>query len=266
MPGTRGGFIDPTPDWRQTMNTLTRAFCAVAAALCLAPPLAHASVVITGTRVIFNAARGEATVRLTNDNPRPALVEAWIDDGNVNSTPDSAHTPFLITPPLFRMDPNKDQSLRILFVQGGKPLPGDRESVFWLNVLEIPPKPSGPEDAGKNYLQFAIRSRIKLFYRPAKLPGAPLTAPDRLTFKAAAGQAAALEIHNPTPYYITISSLSLGANPKPVKGAEGMVAPFGDLHLSLKGTVQAPVTGAAVVFTTINDYGAGDTHKAVVSQ
>lgn len=248
------------------MKILIRAFCAAAAVLCLSVPLAHASVVITGTRVIFNAAQGETTVRLTNDNSRPALVEAWIDDGDVNSTPDSAHTPFLITPPLFRMDPNKDQSLRILFVPGTRPLPADRESVFWLNVLEIPPKPTGAEQAGQNYLQFAIRSRIKLFYRPAKLPGDALTAPDKLTFKAIAGQGAALEIHNPTPYYITISSLSLGANPKPIEGTDGMIAPFGDLRMPLKGAAQTPAAGAPIVFTTINDYGAADVHKAVIAQ
>jgi len=248
------------------MKTLTRAFCAAAAALCLATPLAHASVVITGTRVVFNAAQGEATVRLTNDNSRPALVEAWIDDGDIKSTPDTARTPFLITPPLFRMDPNKDQSLRILFVPGAKPLPGDRESVFWLNVLEVPPKATGPEYAGKNYLQFAIRSRIKLFYRPAKLPGDPLTAPDQLTFKATAGHGAALEIHNPTPYYITISSLALGADPKPIEGADGMVAPFDNLRMPLKGFAQAPAASTPIVFTTINDYGAADTHKGVIAQ
>jgi P pilus assembly chaperone PapD len=248
------------------MKTLTRAFCAAVAALCLAAPLAHASVVITGTRVIFNVAQGEATVRLTNDNSRPALVEAWIDDGDINSTPDTAHTPFLITPPLFRMDPNKDQSLRILFVPGAKPLPADRESVFWLNVLEVPPKATGPEYAGKNYLQFAIRSRIKLFYRPAKLPGDPLTAPDRLTFKSVGGPGVALEIHNPTPYYITISSLALGTNPKPIEGADGMVAPFDNLRMPLKGFAQAPSASTPIVFTTINDYGAADTHKGVVAQ
>lgn len=248
------------------MKILPRALCAVAAALCLTAPLAHASVVISGTRVIFNAAQGETTVRLTNDNSRPALVEVWIDDGDINSTPDTARTPFLITPPLFRMDPDKDQSLRILFVQGAKPLPEDHESVFWLNVLEIPPKPGDHDSAGKNYLQFAIRSRIKLFYRPAKLPGNALTAPDQLTFKAATGQGAALEVHNPTPYYITISSLSLGASQKAMDGADGMIAPFGTLRLPLKDIAQAPVAGTPIVFTTINDYGAADAHKGAVAQ
>lgn len=249
------------------MNRYLFAAWAALALLCLGAPPASASVVIAGTRVIFNAAEGETTVRLTNENTRPALVETWIDDGNANSTPDTAHTPFLITPPLFRMDANKDQSLRILYVQGAKPLPTDRESVFWLNVLEVPPKPTGPQFAGKNYLQFAIRSRIKLFYRPAKLPDDVLKAPDQLTFKAAAsGQNVTLVAHNPTPYYITISSISLGADKTSIQGADGMVAPFGDLRLPLKGRAQAPAVGTPITFVTINDYGAGDTHKGVIAR
>ena len=239
---------------------------AVVAACCLFTSTAHADVVIGGTRVVFPAQQGEVTVRLSNEGEKPALVEAWIDTGDVHSTPDSVNTPFLITPPLFRMEPHKDQSLRILYVQGGKPLPSDRESLFWLNVLEIPPKPSGAM-ADKNTLQFAIRSRLKLFYRPANLPGTSLKAPDLLTFKAAAdGQDAALEVHNPSPYYITISKLALDANAAPIASAAGMVAPFGDLRLSLKGVFRAPATGTPVVFTTINDYGAGDIHKGVVTQ
>lgn len=246
------------------MNFLTRALGAVALALCITAPAAHASVVISGTRVIFDAAQGEATVRLTNENAHPALVEAWIDDGDVNSTPDTAKTPFLITPPLFRMDAHKDQSLRILFVPGAKPLPTDRESVFYLNVLEIPPKPTGPQFSGKNYLQFAIRTRIKLFYRPAKLQGDVQKAPDQLTFKAAGG--AALDIHNPTPYYITIDALALGANAKPSGNINGMVAPFGDLKLALKEGVHAPAAGTPVVFGTLDDFGAERIHHGVIAQ
>lgn len=247
------------------MNILTRALGAAAAAMCLAAPAAHASVVITGTRVIFDAAQGEATVRLTNENTQPALVEAWIDAGDVNATPDTANkTPFLITPPLFRMDAHKDQSLRILFIPGAKPLPTDRESVFYLNVLEIPPKPTSLQSADKNYLQFAIRSRIKLFYRPAKLPGNVLKAPDQLTFKAAAG--GAVEIHNPTPYYITINGLALGSDTKPNGDNNGMVAPFSDLKLTLKGVAHTAAAGTPVDFATINDFGATDDHKGVIAQ
>lgn len=247
------------------MNILTRVLGAVAVALCLAPT-ARASVVINGTRVVFPAQQGEVTVRLSNQSDKPALVEAWIDDGDVKSTPDSVRTPFLITPPLFRMEPHKDQSLRIIYTQGTKPLPTDRETLFWLNVLEVPPKPTGAA-ANKNTLQFAIRSRLKFFYRPANLPGDVSKAPDQLTFKAAAdGQGAVLVVHNPTPYYITISQLAFGAKGKPIAGATGMVAPFADLKLPLKGLLHAPSAGTPMVFTTINDYGAADVHKGTVTQ
>lgn len=248
------------------MKRFITAAWAVLAAFCLHPPNAHANVVIGGTRVVFPAQQGEVTVRLSNEGDKPALVEAWIDTGDVNSTPDSVDTPFLITPPLFRMEPRKDQSLRILYVRGAKPLPTDRESLFWLNVLEIPPKPSGAT-ADKNTLQFAIRSRLKLFYRPANLSGDVLKAPDQLRFKAVVdGQDEALEVHNPTPYYITISKLSLGTGVAPIAGANGMIAPFGSLQLPLKGIVRAPSAGTPVVFTTISDYGAGEVHKGVIAQ
>jgi len=79
-------------------------------------------------------------------------------------------------------------------------------------------------------------------------------------------QGAALEVHNPTPYYITITKLSFGSDGKDVAGAEGMVAPFGELRLPLKHFAHAPGTGTPIVFTTIDDYGAGDAHKASVAQ
>lgn len=239
----------------------------LAAALYALSTTAQASVVVAGTRVVFSAKQGETTVRLTNDNTEPALVEAWVDTGNVNSSPDTANAPFLITPPLFRMDPHKDQSLRILYVQGKQPLPSDRESLFWLNVLEVPPKPSGVQYSDKNYLQLALRSRLKLFYRPANLPGDAATAPEQLSFKiAATGKSAALIVHNPTPYYITITQLALGAGKSPIPGASGMVAPLGDLRLPLKGVAMVPAVGSAISFTTINDYGADNAHKGVIAQ
>lgn len=233
-------------------------------ALCLFAAGARATVVIGGTRVIFPAQSGEVTVRLSNVGNTPALVEAWIDKGNPQSTPDKADTPFLITPPLFRMDAHKDQSLRILATS--PQLPADRESLFWLNVLEVPPKPTGPEAAGKNLLQFAVRSRLKLFYRPAKLPGDALKAASQLTWKARAnGREVILDAHNPSPYYITISKITLQIGDRPYTAATGMVAPFGDLKLAVKGLANVPAAGTSVSYTTINDYGAADAHKGDIA-
>ena len=231
---------------------------------CLSATVAHANVLIAGTRVVFPAEDGEVTVRLTNDNNRPALVEAWIDSGDVKSTPDKATTPFLITPPLFRMEAHKEQSLRIIATPA--PLPSDRESLFWLNVLEIPPKPTTAETQGKNILQFAIRSRLKLFYRPAHLPGDVQKAPEQVTWKVVAdGQGYALEVHNPTPYHITFVQLSLDVGGKHYTAASGMVDPLGSLRLAIKGLTQSPATGTPIAYNIVNDYGATTSYKGSVT-
>lgn len=70
----------------------------------------------------------------------------------------------LLLPPLFRLKAGEQGFVRIL--RSGKPLPEDRESMFWLNVKGIPAMDNEPD---KNMVQFAINSRIKLIYRPAAL-------------------------------------------------------------------------------------------------
>ncbi|MBQ4854926.1 fimbria/pilus periplasmic chaperone [Rhodanobacter sp. B2A1Ga4] len=241
--------------------------CAIGAALIalgatIGP--AHASVVIAGTRVVFPAANGEVTVRLSNAGNQPALIEAWIDSGNSDSTPDSAKVPFLITPPLARMNAGKGQSLRIIYT--GQPLPADRESLFWLNVLEIPPKPTAKPGEEQNTLQFAVRSRLKFFFRPANLAGDPSTAARDVTWHVVAdGSGYALEARNPTPYHITFSKLSLSVDGVAYAPDSGMVAPLSSLRLPVKRLVHAPAAGSTVDYTVINDFGAAASYQGKIA-
>lgn len=107
-----------------------------AAACCLASTLSQAAIVITGTRVVYPESSREVNVRLTNVEQSPVLVQAWIDDGNAGASPDEIKVPFVLMPPVFRVEPKKGQTLRVMYT--GDDLPKDRESVYWLNVLEIP--------------------------------------------------------------------------------------------------------------------------------
>jgi P pilus assembly chaperone PapD len=164
------------------------------------------------------------------------------------------------------MEPNRDQSLRILFTHSEQPLPTDRESVFWLNVLEVPPKPSGPQFQGKNVLQMAIRSRLKLFYRPADLAGDPQKAPVELSFKAASeAGSAALVVHNPTAYYVTIGEITVNVGGTPHKVDSGMVAPRSDLRVAIPDLKQAPGAGDAIQYNCITDFGSIVVLKGTVS-
>ena len=72
---------------------------------------------------------------MKNEGKAPYVVQAWLDAGEGKNK-----TPFLTTPPLSRLDPGMENILRIMRVSSNE-LPADRESVFWLNVKEIPRRP-----------------------------------------------------------------------------------------------------------------------------
>lgn len=59
----------------------------------------------------------------------------------------------------------------------------------------------------ENTLQLAIISRIKLYYRPAKLALPPDQAAEKLRFRRSANS---LTLINPTPYYLTVTELNAG--------------------------------------------------------
>ncbi|MBT9300138.1 fimbrial biogenesis chaperone [Pseudomonas sp. TAE6080] len=216
---------------------------------------ALAGVVITGTRLIYPADHKEITVKLNNNGTQPALTQSWIDTGDVKSTPTSSKAPFLLSPPVARIDPTKGQSLRLMFT--GAPLAQDKESVFWLNVLEIPPKPEAGTDL--NTLQMAFRSRIKLFYRPSDLPGTASEAIEQVQWQlvpARDGQGLALQAFNPTAFYVSLVELELVAGAQRERSEDGMIAPGETRQFVLPALKARPAGDALVEFNAINDYGA----------
>ncbi len=222
----------------------------------LAATQAAASVVLGGTRVIYPAAEREVTLRLGNEGTDPALVQAWIDDGDASTIPDDTNVPFISMPPLFRLDPGKGQTLRV--VHTGEPITRDRESLFWLNVLQVPPE---ADTEGTNSLQLAFRSRIKLFYRPDGLPGDAAAAPAAVSWQFVRNGNAhyALAATNPTPYHVTFSRIAVRSGDATYQSEAGaMVAPGTTASIDIgTATEIANATPDRVDYTFVNDYGAG---------
>ncbi|MFC4761903.1 fimbrial biogenesis chaperone [Dyella koreensis] len=218
----------------------------------------EASVVIGGTRVVYPAQDKEVTIKLNNEGSKPALVQVWLDDGDEKSTPDAAKVPFTVSPPIFRMDPGKGQAVRVVYTK--EALPTDKETLFWVNVLEVPPKAS---DDGRNLLQFAFRTRIKLFFRPPGLAGEVNAAPEKLTWKLVngeGGKGVALQVTNPTPYHVNFAHVGLKIGERSVteKGG-GMVVPGGTCTFPLKELTSRPSGDVKAQFDVITDYGAVNT-------
>lgn len=229
------------------LSHTTRQVCTVAA-LALFSTHALASIVISGTRVIYPSDAKEVSVKISNAGSSPVLLQSWIDSGDTDAKPAEIKVPFVLTPPMNRVDASKGQTLRISYAGGA--LPMDKESVFWLNVLEIPAK--NPAKSDENRLQMAFRTRIKLFYRPAGLAGNANDAAKAITWHTQGKQVHAT---NPTPYFASLVNLSI--NGKTLDSA--MIAPFSTMLLDLPGQAGSNISG-----TYVNDYGAVHPFDAVV--
>ncbi|EED39665.1 pili assembly chaperone [Stenotrophomonas sp. SKA14] len=181
--------------------------CAAVLAASVFP--ASASVVIEGSRIIFPAGQREVSVRLNNTADTPSLVQTWIDDGDRRSMPATAQAPFVIRPPMFRIDGHKSQVVRIL--HAGQQLPMDRESLFFFNALEVSANAQGTGQEG-NRLKTTVQSRLKLIHRPKGLNGqGMIKAASSLRWHASQENGRwALVTVNDSPYYINISSVEVG--------------------------------------------------------
>lgn len=212
-----------------------------------------ANIVINGTRVLYPENNKEVIVQLINTGDAPALVQSWIDDGDINSTPETAKVPFLLSPPVVKVSEHNGQQLRIKKLPAN--LPTDRESVFFLNVLDIPPKPENLQN--QNTVQLAIKSRIKVFYRPASLTGTLDEAAGKLTLIASGKQ---FRIVNNSPFHITVANISQGKTK--LLQESPMVSPFGQLTIATKSEVKR---GQTYQLMYVDDLGAYKT-RTLTSQ
>ncbi|WP_368877484.1 fimbria/pilus periplasmic chaperone [Providencia vermicola] len=204
---------------------------------------AYGAVSMDRTRVIFDGSQKSISLNISNNNKQlPYLAQGWIE----NAEGQKIQSPLVVLPPVQRLEPGKSSQVKIEALPAISTLPQDRESLFYFNLREIPPKSDKP-----NTLQIALQTRVKLFYRPkAIIPeknGAPWQ--DKLTLEKQGDQ---YVVKNPTPYYVTI--INATANAKSSDGKEFtpvMVSPFGQDTLG----VSVNQLGSSPVLTYINDFG-----------
>lgn len=202
---------------------------------------AHAGIVVGGTRVIYDGGKREASLSVNNPDKIPFLIQAWTDaDGPIGENKGRPKPPFIITPPLFRLDPGNENMVRI--IRKGGSLPEDRESVYWLNVKSIPASTKG----AKNVLQISVKTRIKLIYRPDGIKAPDEDDYKSISFKLDGGK---IKVNNPTPYYISFFSMKWGNTPVETTNVMGMP------KSSTSYPVPSGATGRKILWQVINDFG-----------
>jgi len=254
---------DASTFWRIRMSGcgLTRTLCLTLAWCALSPAQAARNELngtfFTSTRVIYpeSALQGKSVV-LNNNDDRNFLLQAFITppDGQTG-LPGAPTQDFLVTPPLSRLGAHQTRTLRVL--RTGGHFPADRESVFFLTARlipsEAPPDKKRPPQPRGAVVKYLTALSIKVFWRPQRLN--KLNAVEDAAGKLkAAIQGDVLTLTNPTPYYVTLRTLSIGGADVPTTQLMRMVPPLSNQTWTLPaGTKRASVI--PVIWTAIKESG-----------
>lgn len=225
------------------MNSkLARLFFAGTLAFC-ASQHAMAAFVIDGTRVIFDGDKKNTSFQVTNQSDRNYGGQVWIS----NTSQPEGRVYMVPSPSFFKVTSKGTQVVRIMHVNNT--LPADRESLFKLNVQEIPPMPEKNAD-GSAMLALAMNTQLKLFWRPKGLSAGRQNAEDKITIERHDGK---VWLKNPTPYYFAIIAIKSDGKKKTLSDprAEELTAfkPFSEVDTGLTEL------GGKVSVDSIDDWG-----------
>ncbi|PVZ83011.1 fimbrial protein [Serratia sp. S1B] len=205
----------------------------------------NAAITLDRTRVVFPGSNNVLSLKISNPNKElPYLAQAWIEDESGKKI----NSPFTVLPPIQRLEPEDSSMLQVRSLPAVSQLPQDKESLFYFNVREVPPK-----SEKSNVLQLALQTKVKFFYRPQALvvQADSTKAPwqEQLTLHP---EGDGYRLDNPTPYYVTVVEVSLASKAPALTSFESvMLAPKSSSKLNLGGKT----LGNSPVFTYIDDYG-----------
>lgn len=208
------------------------------------------SVKLGATRVIYDPESNGATLTVDNTQDYPMLLQSVVlDESRQNKAP------FVVTPPLMRLDAQQQSRLRI--IRTGGDFANDRETLQWFCAKGIPPKPddawandkknssSGIRDKVSVGVQLSINSCIKLLVRPPLVKGRPDHAAANISWTQQGNKVVA---NNNSPFYMNLISLKVGN----VDIIEPRYVPPFSSHVY---TIPRNINGKSVCWKIVNDYG-----------
>ncbi|MFJ5160003.1 fimbria/pilus periplasmic chaperone [Pantoea sp. NPDC088449] len=217
---------------------------------------AKASVTLLGSRIIYPSSAHSIDIQFKNDDNIPYVIQSWFDEGDIDAQPQQVNNvSFIITPPVFRIQPKAGQVSRIMFNQTTA-LPQDRETLYWFNMLQIPPS-NLTSDSAKNSMTVMLRNRVKIFYRPTAI-GEPKNILKGLTvhdvYDAVKGNG--ITIDNAQPWYASIVAVSVRISTEKYSCTPEMIAPFARQTCWFHKNNKRLQGVGAVNIDAINDQGA----------
>ncbi len=195
----------------------------------LIPLSSLGTIQVNTTRVIFDESENEQTVEVNNIGKKTALVQVWLSQDDANDK--IKDTGFIITQPMFKIKSEKSKVIRIIGTDEIKNIyPKDRETMLWINFLDIPPE----NENGANSLNIAVHTKMKFFYVPEKIDVTRSEASERLSWRIErTGKEKYLIAKNNSPIYVSLGKLAL-KNDMAIQLDSNVVEPFGETKYKIK--------------------------------
>ncbi len=203
---------------------------------------AFAALALDATRYIYKGDEQFISAVANNASEKEYGAQVWLD----NIVEKDTRPTFIATPSFFKIKGKGRQVFRIMKVSDH--MPTDKESIYWLNLQEIPPARKG------SGISMAIRTKVKMIYRPEALVKGRQDAEENLTVDYLPGQQ---WLVNSTPYIFAIGGV-LDKNDKVIKFNKEDVE---KLTMFMPGD-KVNVTGYTVKsVSALSDYGSLETYK-----
>ena len=114
------------------------------------------------TRIIYPEQDSSISIEVKNENTdSPYLAQSWLEDDKGKAL----ERYLTAVPPLVRVNAGEKLIVRLEKLPDAASLSKEKEHLFYYIIREIPPKAEG-----KNALQLALQTKVKIFYRPTALP------------------------------------------------------------------------------------------------
>lgn len=222
------------------MNKLGKAALAALLSLsCCSQSMA--AFVLNGTRFIYEEGKKNVSFEVTNNAEKTYGGQVWIDN-----TSQGNGVYMVPQPPFFKVSPKQKQVIRIMNTDTN--LPKDRESLFWLNVQEVPPKPEVKDEDG-SVLAIAMNTRVKVIFRPASVKDGRNDAENKLKLEHRGGDT---WLNNPTPYYMAI--VNVKHDGKDISLSDRVMKEISQLKPFSNVNLEKKVSGRISV-DAVNDWG-----------
>ncbi|WP_080357252.1 fimbrial biogenesis chaperone [Stenotrophomonas maltophilia] len=223
----------------------------------------RADIAIQATRLVHQGSDRMVVQRVWNQGDKPSMIQSWTDGGDINRSLEArGRLPFFVTPPLFQLEPGRNHDISVRLVDATA-LPADRESLYWLNILDLPASERAHDTMN---IAYAVRWRVKLFHRPAGLQGTPDAAPAQLAWSMHDGGSGMTQLRarNDSPYHVSLRELSVADASIDLLPDSAVILPFSEWSIDMPESL-APKEGMSVSVVWLDDKAESHTLAATAS-